>query len=91
MMTSEGEKRKYLEESYDKYHNSITKSELLRTAMYLQNKRCCFSVSKKDKIKAYHYLMKQWLFKVHNQLLDLNNIQLQNQAKFKKVPVASYP
>ncbi len=85
MMKSESEKKKYLEDSYDKYHNSITKSELIRTAMYLRKKNCCFCVTKTDKIVAYHYLMKKWLFKVHTQLCDFNSIEPQ------PIPIAKYP
>ena len=85
MMKSESEKKQFLFESYDKYHNSITNSELLRTAMYLENKKCCFSITKKHKVRAYHWLMKNWLYKSHCQLLDYNAIEPDN------IPIAKYP
>ena len=87
-MKSESEKKAFLFDSYDKYHNSITKSELIRTAMYLENKKCCFCVKKKDKVKAYHWLMKKWLYKVHTQLCDYNAMELNEP---KKIPLARYP
>lgn len=73
MMKSETEIKNYINRAYDNYRKKITKKDIKRTALFQSQKGCFLCLSKKDKKEAYHKLMKEFFYKLHNEILDIKS------------------
>lgn len=72
-MKSEYEKRKFIDTRYNSFVAKIDKYKINKKAREIKGRSLICFLSKKDKRKAYHELLKDFFLKLHNELNDIND------------------
>ena len=92
MMKSESEKQKFINTRYNSFVSKIDKFQINKKAREMKGRTLICFLSKKDKRRAYHQLLKDFFLKLHNELNDINayNHIIPTAQHIKHCPI-TYP